>query len=109
MKKNNRPNYHNIYNDILRLKYPQKISDCQFILKNKELSVLDILNINQIIFGKSNLENETFNQKHKSYSKSDILEILDYQKKQKLNNLELANHFNLSRNTVGKWKKLFLV
>lgn len=109
MKKNNKPNYHNIYNDILKLKYPQKINDCKNILNNKELSVLDILNINQIIFGRSSLEDTAFNQKHRSYSKSDILKILDYQKKHRLNNVQLANHFKISRNSIAKWKKLFLV
>ena len=59
--------------------------------------------LNEIIFGK-----KTENQKFKSYKRSDILKILDYQKKYKLNNSQLANHFNISRNTVTKWKKMFL-
>lgn len=107
--KNNKPNYFRIYNDILQKKFPQKIKECEAILSNNDLSVLDILEINKIIFGKSDEENQAFDQKHKSYHQSDILEILDYQKKHKLNNVQLALHFKLSRNTVTKWKKLYLV
>lgn len=55
---------------------------------------------NEIIFGK-----KTENQKFKSYKRSDILKILDYQKKHKLNNIQLAKHFKMSRNTITKYKK----
>jgi hypothetical protein len=34
--------------------------------------------------------------------------MLDYQKKNKLTNSQLAKHFKLSRNTVTKWKRLFV-
>lgn len=103
----NKPNYHKIYSDIIYYKYPQKKLICQSILKKKELSVLDILKLNHLIFGMTNREIVIFNQKHRSYGMSDILEILDYQKKHNLNNNQLANHFKLSRNTITKWKKYF--
>ena len=61
------------------------------------------------IFGIGNRETQAENQKHRSYSKSDILKILDYQKKNNLNNSQLANHFSLSRNTVAKWKRMFII
>ncbi|MGC4128924.1 MAG: helix-turn-helix domain-containing protein [Bergeyella sp.] len=107
--KNNQPDYKTIYRDILQKKYPEKKQEClPLIREKKNLSVLDIIELNIKIFGTSP---ETFeeNQKHRSYSKSDILKILDYQKKHNLNNIELARHFKLSRNTVAKWKKMFLV
>lgn len=102
------PDYKNIYEDILEKKYPHKKEECKTLLSKKKLSVLNIIELNERIFG-TYKESEQFNQKHRSYSKSDILSILDYQKKYKLNNSQLANHFRLSRNTVTKWRKVFLV
>ena len=101
-------NYQLIFKDILDTKFPHKKEDCLPLLENKNLSAIDIMIINKKIFG-SNKENEIINQRHRSYSKPDILKILDYQQKHKLNNSQLARHFKLSRNTVSKWKKTFLV
>ncbi|KFC21606.1 hypothetical protein [Chryseobacterium sp. FH1] len=98
-----KPNYKNIYTDIIQNKYPNKQNDCALILKKSNLSELDVIALNKIIFGKAD------NQKYKSYNKTTILEILDYKKKKKLNDSQLANHFQLSRNTVAKWKKMFLI
>ena len=103
-----RINYKTLYTDILNDLYPSKISFCQEILDKKVLTVLDILELNQFIFGDEFKKNDEINQKFKSYSRRDILLILDYQKKHNLNNSQLANHFNLSRNTVAKWKKIFI-
>lgn len=68
--------------------------------------MIDVIEINKKIFGIT-IENEKFNQRHRSYTKAAIFEILLYQQKHQLNNKELALHFKLSRNTVTKWKKLF--
>ena len=106
--KNNQPNYRRIYSDILN-KHPEKKAECHPLLKKENLSVLDIIELNKIIFGIVDKQKQAENQKHRSYSKSDILSILDYQKKHKLNNIQLARHFGLSRNTVAKWKKTFVV
>ncbi|WP_312553757.1 helix-turn-helix domain-containing protein [Empedobacter brevis] len=102
------PDYKQIFLDILEKKYPTKKEKCWPILNQDCLSVLDIIRLNKIIFD-TDKENEEFNQKHRSYNKSTILKILDYQKKYNLNNSQLAHHFNLSRNTVAKWKKMFLI
>lgn len=100
------PDYKKIYLDILNTKYTEKISFCLPILSKETLSSTDITRLNEIIFGtKENL----YNQRHKSYNESAILEILNYQKKHKCNNSQLAKHFNLSRNTIAKWKKMFLI
>lgn len=88
---------------------PPKRENLSINLRKKELLVLDIIKLNQLIFENNNKETEVFNQRHRSYSRSDIFQILDYQKKYKYNNTQLANHFKLSRNTVAKWKKMFLV
>ena len=101
-----RPDYKKIYTDILDKKFPEKKSQYMLILQKKELSVLDVIRLNNDIFGVSDSETELFNQKHRSYSETDIIEILEYQKKHRLNNIQLAKHFKLSRNTVSKWKKM---
>ncbi|WP_227413148.1 helix-turn-helix domain-containing protein [Chryseobacterium culicis] len=103
-----KPNYKSIYSDILKKQYPHKISECEILLKKKILSVVDIIKLNEMIFGKSQNHNYDPNQKYRSYSKADILMILDYQKHNKLNNIQLARHFRLSRNTITKWKRIFL-
>ena len=102
------PDYKQIYTDILDKKYPDKKEECKIILEKEQLSTIHIIELNQKIFGVGDKETERFNQKHRSYSKTDILQILDYQNKNKLNNSQLANHFQLSRNTIAKWKKMFL-
>ena len=111
ISKNNNtgPDYFQIYTDILNKKHPDKKEECQSLLQKENLSAIDIIELNKKIFDKQNKETESFNQKHRSYSKTDILKILDYQKKHKLNNTQVANHFNLSRNSVTKWKKMFLI
>lgn len=103
-----RINYKRLYSDILNELYPSKISVCQEILDKKTLTVLDVLKLNKLIFEDEHKKNIKANQKFKSYSRQDILLILDYQKKHQLNNSQLANHFKLSRNTVTKWKKIFI-
>lgn len=107
-KKRHQPNYKNIYRDIILEKFPQKKDISKSILKKEELSILDIIKLNELISENSDKETAHFNQTLRSYDQSCIFEILDYQKKNKLNNTQLARHFKLSRNTVTKWKKLFI-
>ncbi|BAP31198.1 uncharacterized protein CHSO_2161 [Chryseobacterium sp. StRB126] len=102
------PDYHQIYNDIINKKYPSRKEECKFLLNKENLSVLDVIELNRRIFGISDQRTEAFNQSHRSYNKSSILMMLDYQKKNKLTNSQLAKHFKLSRNTVTKWKRLFI-
>lgn len=101
-------NYKQIYSDILDKKKPHKKEECQCILEKKSLSAIDIIELNKKIFGPADKEAQSENQKHRSYNKSDIFYILDYQKKYRLNNSQLANHFKLSKNTVAKWKKIYV-
>jgi len=107
MRKLGQPNYKKIYSDIINKKYPFKMEKCSSLLSKKVLSVIDIVELNKRIFG-TNLETTSKqNQRLRSYTQSDIMQILDYQKKNGLNNSQLSRHFNLSRNTISKWKKLF--
>ncbi|WP_223608314.1 helix-turn-helix domain-containing protein [Chryseobacterium sp. OSA05B] len=108
MKKTN-PDYKRIYEDIITYKYPEKRPLCVSILSKDFFSVKDVIKINDIIFPQSkDAHGHSENQKHRSYDKFAVMEILDYQRKNKLNNTQLAAHFSLSRNTVAKWKKHFL-
>lgn len=102
-----RPDYIRIYNDIVIKKHSDKKEICQSLLSKKNLSFTDIIELNRLIFGGGDKETNSFNQKHRSYKKSDILKILDYQKKYELNNSQLAIYYKLSRNTIAKWKKMF--
>ncbi|WP_126653733.1 helix-turn-helix domain-containing protein [Chryseobacterium aureum] len=101
-----KPDYRKIYQDIIELKHPEKEANCRNILQNEVLSLKDVMKLNSIIF-ENVITTSTFNQRHKSYDKEMIFYILDYQKKNKLNNIQLAAKFKMSRNTVTKWKKLF--
>lgn len=101
------PNYKLIYSDILNEKFPEKKVLCKTLLAKENLSVLEIIKLNKIIFNDSNKMTNKFNQSQRSYQKSDILKILDYQKKHHLNNTTLSNHFKISRNTIARWKKMF--
>lgn len=102
-----KPDYGKIFQDILKKKFPNKLNDFKFLLKKKDFSALDVIQLNNKIFGVINKENDSFNQKSRSYSQSDILYILNYQKEYSFSNTQVANHFKLSRNTVSKWKKIF--
>ncbi|CAA7196671.1 MULTISPECIES: helix-turn-helix domain-containing protein [Chryseobacterium] len=102
-------NYKLLFLDILDKKYPEKKESCRNILKKQELSILDIIDLNRIIFGCIDQERSRFDQNHRSYNESSVFQILDYQKKHKLNNSELARHFKLSRHTVRKWKNRYQI
>lgn len=102
------PDYRKIFQDIIDKKFPEKKEWYSEIAKKDNLSMLEILRINDFIF---NIRNEKidYNQKLRSYDEHTILYILDFQKKNYLTNTQVANHFRLSRNTVAKWKKHFQV
>ena len=102
------PDYTRIYSDIITQKYPQKWEECRALLQKNTLSRLDIIVLNSKIFGKTDRQSIGFNQKFRSYTKADIMQMLDYQKQHNLNNVQLATHFRISRNSVTKWKKMFL-
>ncbi|MDN4013432.1 helix-turn-helix domain-containing protein [Chryseobacterium gambrini] len=104
-----KPDYKKIYLDLIEKKFPEKKKDYDYFFKKEFVSALDIIHLNQKIFKSSNSLDENGNQLHKSYDEETIFQILSYQKKNKLNNSQLANHFNLSRNTITKWKKIFLM
>ncbi len=83
-------------------KFPCKLKLLERVFQKESFSSLDILRINKIIF-----ENQNESQKYRAYEKSDIIYILNYQKEHHLSNVKLAKHFDISRNTISKWKKLY--
>ncbi|AZA49831.1 helix-turn-helix domain-containing protein [Chryseobacterium carnipullorum] len=101
------PDYKRIYTDIINKNHPEKRELCQKILEKSELSILDILKLNALIFTNAGRETLKSNQQLRSYDKSTICEILEYQRKNNYTNHQLALHFKLSKNTITKWKKLF--
>ncbi|NML69150.1 helix-turn-helix domain-containing protein [Chryseobacterium sp. RP-3-3] len=103
------PDYKRIYNDIIVKEFPDKRNCCMRLLQKESLSVMDIIELNEKIFGIPDKGTFAANQRHRSYKKTDILKMLDYQKKNQLNNTQLAIHFKLSRNTVTRWKKSFVI
>ncbi|PKF72473.1 transposase [Chryseobacterium sp. PMSZPI] len=103
----NAPNYKKIYTDLIQQKYPEYFVQCQKVLSKERLSFFDIIQLNSIVSEKSEQRTKE-DQKFRSYKKSDIYEILEYQKKHDLNNSQLAKHFKLSRNTIAKWKQHFI-
>lgn len=105
-----RPDYKQIYTDIIEEKFPDKINDFKILQKLESMSsVIDIIALNRLIFGEQELLLHCRNQKLRSYDRKSIINILEYQKKNKLNNTETANHFSMSRNTLSKWKRIFEV
>ncbi|MDV7699278.1 helix-turn-helix domain-containing protein [Chryseobacterium soli] len=101
------PDYRRIYSDLVSENYPDKKEEYKSFLDKKDFSILDVITFNKILFREENKNTFIFNQKHRSYNESSIMKILDYQKKNKLNNTQLAAHFKLSRNSVTKWNRLF--
>ncbi|WP_278351622.1 helix-turn-helix domain-containing protein [Chryseobacterium gleum] len=102
------PDYKQIYTDILKEKFPEKLIDTAIRLKLETLhSAIDILKFNQLIFGEPEFTVGFNNQRLRSYDKESILKILRYQKKNELSNLQLSHHFKISRNTITKWKTIF--
>lgn len=102
------PDYIKIFTDIIKQKFPQRIGEFEYYLEKERLNIMEVIELNRRIFGVSTRETEIFNQKHKSYDRETIMMMLDYQVKHKLNNVQLANHFDLSRNTVARWKRIYL-
>jgi response regulator of citrate/malate metabolism len=101
------PDYKKIYHDIILKKYPEKYNLCSSLLEKETLSQLDIIKLHQLVFTHEDKKTFEFNQKHRSYNQSTILKILRYQEKKRYSNLQLAKKFNISRNTIAKWKKIF--
>lgn len=98
------PDYVRIYSDIIQMKYPEKYEICKDLLSKKQLDALEVITLNNRIFG-TGKKYLSGNGKYRSYDHKAIMKILNHQRKFNLSNIQLAKHFGLSRNTVSKWKK----
>lgn len=103
----NAPDYRKIYTDMIEMKYLHKKGKCEAVLNKPRLTVMDIFEIEKIIFDANDLQNDKENGKFRAYDSESILQILNYQKKNKMSNTEISNHFKISRNSLAKWKKMF--
>jgi len=93
-------NYKNLYTDIV---HDLNIEDSLLIDSiNTIANYSDVKTIDQSIF-----DNEYSNQDLKSFDEHMIKKILQEQKKDSLNNSQIALKYKLSRNTIAKWKKYF--
>ncbi|WPO92450.1 helix-turn-helix domain-containing protein [Chryseobacterium sp. HR92] len=101
------PNYLKIYSDILEQKFPDKMNECKMFMEKETLSALEIISLNQIIFGSETISTRGFSSKHRSYDEKSIFEILVYQQENKLSNSEVSKFYKISRNTLAKWRKQY--
>ncbi|KAB1232263.1 transposase [Chryseobacterium viscerum] len=107
MENDQSPNYKKIFQDIIKYKHPEKKEKCHSLLQKKKLTTKDVIMLNSYIFGsdiESNLSES--NQKFRAYDQETVQYILKYQITNQLNNVQTANHFRISRNTLAKWKKM---
>lgn len=100
-----KPNYIKIYTDLINSKFPEKLSLIDLFKGKEELPFLDVIIINNLLFGQIESENQS-NPRHKAYDVETIKYILKYQKEKELSNTATSKFFELSRNSISKWKKL---
>lgn len=100
-----KPNYVKIYTDLINYKYPKKKDLLQLFKGKQNLSAIDVLTINHLLFGVTNPQ-DVDNQKHKAYDLETIDYILSYQKENLLTNTAVSKLFKVSRNTISKWKNM---
>lgn len=84
---------------MVRDRYPEKSKQLARFFKKEKWIALDVIHINKILFGESDLDKQ-----HRAYDKESILKILQYQYDNELYNYEVAQEFGISRNTITKWK-----
>lgn len=106
--KYNAPDYIKIYTDLIIKRFPEKLKEYESLLQKEQLSILEVITLNEKIFGIKDKKTVQFNQSHRAYDKFVVLQILKYQKENNLNNSQLSIHFNISRNTIAKWKNYFI-
>jgi|SRR5690606_9923997 len=102
----NKPDFGRIFCEIAQ-KNNFSESKINEMSAQKKWNSLDVIKMNEKLFGNTAINNLNFNQNHRAYDEESIKEILNYQKKYDLNNSEMMRMFRISRNTIVKWQKLF--
>lgn len=106
-KKYTGPDYEKIYLGIIEKRLPFKRSETDMLLNKKNKTAYDIIELDKLISGMVSEEEHSFNQKHRAYDEDTIKYILEYQSKYALSNIKTSEIFQVSRNTISKWKKSF--
>lgn len=102
-----KPNYDKIYKSIIIKLGLYGKKEITYLLNKKDKSVLDILKLNELLFGIQTKEAKKLNHKYRAYDEKTVRYILDYQKHKKLTNKKVAELFGISRTTITKWHKIF--
>lgn len=98
-----RPNYKRIYQDMLKMEYPEKLKDPKIKeLLEKLHTSDDVLKFNEKLFKQSRE-----NQKLKTYDRQTMLKLLQYQKKHGHSTSYMSRKYKISRTTLSKWKAMF--
>ncbi|MGG5208130.1 helix-turn-helix domain-containing protein [Chryseobacterium sp. MIQD13] len=104
------PNYTKIYLDIVKYKGKEELLTEKLKQKIQNLkTVKDILTLEKELFGTAPCKHHIENQKLRCYDEATILQFLKEQKIHNLNNSTLAKKYHISRNTVSKWKKNYII
>ena len=95
--------YKRIFCDLLAKKHPERLPEFQDILNKDSLDELDVLTISEKISATKKAKSE--NGKYRSYNKSTILKILDYQKTNQLNNNPKTNYYAINIRSRTRQKR----
>ncbi|WP_419868654.1 helix-turn-helix domain-containing protein [Chryseobacterium sp. CT-SW4] len=102
-----RPNYTKIYEDLIRLECPEKLTEPTIKKQLQNLNTCeDILNFNEKIF-KQSKQSLKDNQKLKTYDRKTMLKLLQYQKQHGFSTNYMSKKYKISRTTLTKWRKTF--
>jgi transcriptional regulator with PAS, ATPase and Fis domain len=99
------PDYIAIYQDIIKIKHPEKEEKCKDLLQKKKLTAREIILLNTLIFGKEKSSEIKKNSKFRSYDRETVQYIMEHKDRNNLNDSQTAKHFKISRNTLAKWRK----
>ena len=99
------PNYKRIYQDLIKQIYPHRWQEFQYFFSQRaQFSSFDVITLNKMLFGSAE---DCRNRKLRVYTQSEIQKIIHLQKFYGLNNSQAAAKFNISRNSISKWNKMY--
>jgi len=101
-----KPDFGRIFREIAQKKKHSE-SVIGHIVNIEEWNSLNVIKVSEKIGEKPRGKNLKLNRKHRAYDEQSVKEILNYQKINNLNNSEMMRLFNISRNSIAKWKKMF--
>lgn len=100
----NKPDYNKIYKDLINTWFFDQKEELLPLISIDITTSLDVIHINNELFNKTSKGTQNYNQKLRSYDVPSIIKIVDYQRENFLTIKETSELFNVSRNTVAKWK-----